>query len=295
MNRNNNNNSQMPPNQQQVPDHRLDEMQKQMRQLELQNAQLRATMDHLRQPQGNQPPVNPIFKPEVEDAIKQVVNQRLGPIETQYRQQIGFLADQLDKTKYELNYSGEKFKPYHDKVEQVHAQAIAENRYISREDALRLVFFEETGKKNVEPEPQAPTNTQPKFDPFFGTVIDPQTGKPVATDTSGFAPQEQVDQNGNQIMQPPAHNMQPPAQPQWQQPQQQFQQPQQQQVPPGAQSQQTQHPFGNAYGQFQLPQQGMNNPQAPAHQQPTGREALDLTSSDAALQAFENNFGDIPL
>jgi hypothetical protein len=296
MNRNNNN-SQMPPNQQQqnVPDHRLQEMQERLRQLELQNTQLRTTVDYMRQgPQGAaQPPANPIFKPEVEEAIKQVVNQRLQPMEQQYRQQIGFLADQLDEAKFNLNYSNDKFKPYHDKVKQIHQQAIAENRYITREDALKMVYFEETGKKNVEPTPQVQEPQQPKFDPFFGTTVDPTTGKPIMPDNSGFAPQEeQIMQQGQQ----PMHNMQAQQPMQWQQQQQQPQQQwQQQQVAPGAQAPMSQHPHGNAYGQFQLPNQGMNPQSAPQHQQNSARGPLGLDSSDADLQAFENNFGDIPL
>ncbi len=304
--------SQMPVNQQQqnVPDHRLNELQERLRQLELQNTQLRTTVDYLKQgPQNGQaqPNQQPLFKPEVEEAIKQVVQQRIAPLETQYRQQIGYLADQLDDARFNQNYGSEKFKPYHQKVEQVRQQALAENRYISREDALRLVYFEETGKKNVEPQPQAQVQTQPKFDPYFGTMVDPQTGKPITQDTSGFAPQEMVDENGNPVqthnMQAQPQNMQmqqvQQMQPQWQQaPTQQFQPQQQQQFAPGAQPprQMSNHPNGNAYGQnFQLPNQGLNQAAAPAHQQMNGRQALSLDSTDADLQAFENNFGDIPL
>lgn len=298
---------QMPVNQQQnqVPDHRIDEMQRQLQELKLQNTQLRTTVDFLKQgPQQGQPTnEQPLFKPEVEQAIMKVVQQRLQPMEQHFRQQVGFLADQLDESRFQLNYGNEKFKPYIPKVEQVRQQALAENRYITREEALRLVYFEETGKKNVEPQPpQNQPPAQPKFDPYFGTMVDPATGKPIAPQTSGFAPEEQVDQNGNP-MQPPVHNMQQPQQPQqmpWQQPPPQgMTQPQQfQGYGPGAMPPQNvgNHPNGNAYGQhFQLPSQGVNQPMAPAHQQGNGRAALSLDSSDADLQAFEQNFGDIPL
>lgn len=298
MNRNNNN-SQMPVNQpqQNVPDQRFDQMQERLRQLELQNTQLRTTVDYLQKAPATpgQPAREPLFKPEVEEAIMQTVQRMVQPIEQKYQHQIGYLADQLDEAKFQQNYNSDKFQPYLSKVEQVRQQAQAENRYLTREDALKLVYFEETGKKNVAPAPQQPQAPKaPVYDPFFNGMTDPDTGKPIQADNSGFAPQEQDGQN----MQP-QQNMQQNMQQgmQWQQPQQFQPQQQSQQTPPGAQQGQGHHPHGNAYGQhFQLPNQGMNPQSMPAHQQMNnGRQALGLESSDADLQAFENNFGDIPL
>jgi hypothetical protein len=161
-----------------------------------------------------------------------------------------------------------------------------------------MVYFDETGKKNVEPQaPQAPAApANPVFDPFFNTMVDPATGKPVnAQQTASYAPDEGQQQYQQQ---------QAPQQTPWQQqPQQMQQQPQQQQysqTPPGVRAPQaTNHPNGNAYGQqFQLPNQGVNPQMAPAYQQQnqnSGRQPLNLDSAEADLQAFEDNFGDIPL
>ncbi len=270
---------QMPPNQQPVPDHRFGEMQERLRQLELQNTQLRTTVDFLKQPQGQQQAQPSAFKPEVEEAIRSLVNQRLAPVETQYRQQIGYLADQLDQAKFDLHYGGEKFKPYHEKVEQLRQIEIAKGNYVPREDLLRMVHFEETGKKSVTPAPaEPPAQQQPKFDPFFQTMVDPVTGMPLQPD-----PEQQFQQP------------QQPA-PQYQQPVQQFQQPQQPPQPQHRPPVQSNHPYGNAYGQsFQLPGQGVNHPaatQSPQNQ----RAPLDLaTATDSDLEAFERNFGEIPL
>lgn len=276
---------QMPANQQQnVPDHRIDDVMKQLQELKLQNAQLRGTIDYMKQPQQG-PPQNqdPAFKPEVQQAIDARVKQMLEPLQTQFRQQVGYLADQLDEARYMQNYGGEKYKPFQSKVEQIRQQALAENRYITREQALQLAYFEEGKGKNPQPDPQAQQPQQPVFDPFFQTYVDPVTRKPIMQNQTGEAPQE-------------APEMQAP---QWQQ----EQQPQQQQQPqfgmqqPGA-GQRGVHPNGNAFGQqpqqFNLPQQGMN-PQAPSYQARDARQPLDLGASDADLQAFEDNFGDIPL
>ncbi len=279
---------QMPANQQQVPDHRMEQMQERLRQLELQNTQLRTTVDFMRKPQapGQPPQTNPAFKPEVEEAIKQTIQSIVGPMQEQHRQQVGYLADQLDQQKFQTSYAGnEKFQKLIPKVEELRQQALAENRYMTREEALRLAYFEETGKKNVAPEPQQQKQEAPVYDPFFNAVVDPQTGKPFVTDP--YAPVED-----------PAYQPQQ-QQPQWNQQQmqpQQFQQPQQQQTQQPQWGQQAPQQVAQQQfaPQFQLPQQGMN-PQAAPSYQPNGRGPLDLTASDADLQAFEQNFGDIPL
>lgn len=297
-----------PQGQGQIPDHRVAEMEQRLRQMELQNTQLRTTVDFLQR--GNQnpqaQPQQSAFKPEVADAIKQLVNERLAPMETQYKQQIGFLVDQLDQAKYQLNYGNEKFKPYHDKVEQIRQQEIARGNFVPREEILRMVHFEETGKKQVTPQPQQQAAEAPKppvFDPFFNTWVDPVTKMPVqpqgnqafAPDDPNQPPQTQQQMPGQQ--QPVQQQFQPPAQQQNWQPQPQMQQPQQHQVQPGVrQPMQTQHPYGNAYGQnFGLPGQGVNNP-ATTQNQPNPRAPLDLaTATEADLDAFERSFGEIPL
>lgn len=301
----NNQNPQMPPNQH-VPDHRVDEMMERIRTLELQNTQLRTTVDFLKQVPGTQNPQaqqNPAFKPEVQEAIRNEIKQMVSPMETQYRQQLGYLADQLDQAKFQSTYGGDKYAKLLPKVEHLRQQMQAQNQYVTREQALQMVWFEETGKKGLQPDPaQVPQQQQapqPKFDPFFGTYVDPVTGKPLQQQS--FAPEEQEQQPQQmqqQFQQPP----QAPQQMQWQQQQQAPQQQPVQQYQPMPQGfqpqhQQTAHPHGNAYGQqFQMPNQGVNSPHLPAHQQQNdGRRALSLESNDADLQAFEDKFGDIPL
>lgn len=294
---------QMPPNQpqgqgNQLPEHRLAELENRLRQAELQNTQLRTTLDFVQRGQQNpaQAPQQSAFKPEVADAIKQLVNERLAPMETQHKQQIGFLVDQLDAAKFQLNYGAEKFAPYQEKVEQIRQQEIARGNFVPREEILRMVYFEETGKKNVQPAPEAPAAPKaPVFDPYFNTYVDPDTKLPIQPNQN-FAPEQMQEQPQNM----PPQQM-PPAQPQFQpQPQQNWQppqQPQQFQVQPGArQPNQTMHPHGNAYGQnFGLPGQGVNTP-AQSGTQSNPRAPLNLeTATEADLQAFENSFGEIPL
>lgn len=271
---------QTPPNQP-MPDHRLNEIQEKMRQLELQNTQLRTTVDFLKQ--GGQPPQqerSPQFKPEVEEALKGFVKSQVDPIHVQYRQQIGYLADQLDQAKFQMNYGGEKYKAYMDKVENIRQQEIAQGKYVPREDILRMVYFEEAKSKAMTPDPAPQAEKkEPVFDPFFQTYVDPVTKMPI--------------QPGQQLEQEAA----PQTTPQMPQQMQTVQQVQPTQVQPGAlPPQQTNHPFGNAYGQnFGLPGQGLNSPNNPAPQA-NPRAPLDLaTISEADLEAFEKNFGEIPL
>lgn len=304
-------NSQTPPNPQSVPDHRFDEVMEKMRLLEMQNQQLRGQIDMMaktgqQQGQPGQTQQNSPFKPEVQQAITELVNQRLEQERTGFRQQIGMLYDQLDAVNFSAKYSGDKFAKYHDKVDRLRQQYQSQNQYITREDALRMVYFEETGKKDVAPQPQAqtpPPQQQPVYDPYFQTWVDPQTGRPIAGPQATPAPEE-GEADPNQQQQPGQQQWQrppPPAQQQQWAPPTQAQAPQAQptghfvpghRTPPGAN-----HPHGNAYGQtFQLPNQGLNQQAAPTHQAQGGaRSPLSLESSEADLAAFENQFGDIPL
>lgn len=300
---NQNNQSQGFPNQpqnqnQQVPDHRIAEMEKRFRDLELQNAQLRTTVDHLKgfAQQKPQQDGQPAFKPEVATAIEKLLEQKMAPMHEQYRQQIGFMQDRLDQANYRLTYGGEKYAPFHEKVEQIHQQNIAQGRWVPREEILRMVHFEEAGKKQTPPDPQqVQQQAQPKFDPFFNKFVDPQTGLPIQGAPEGFEDQGNGQQNQTQNFQP--QNQQVPP---WQQQQQVQQQPPQQnqygyQQPGVRQPMNTQHPHGNAFGQnFQLPNQGVNNP-AGQQNQPNPRAPLSLDSGEAELEAFERQFGEIPL
>lgn len=265
----------------------MDEMQERFRTMELQNAQLRAQIDMMAKQARGQAPTEPkkqLFQPEVEQALNQLVEERLRPIHDQYRNQLGYLADQLDQTKFQSQYGGDKYQKFTPKVEQLRQQYQAQGQYISREDALRMVYFEETAKKNLTPDPIQPaqpaTPPAPVYDPYFKAYVDPTTGKPI-TDMSQFAPPET----------PAPAAPQAPVMPQQQPPVQAYGQ-----HPPQAPNAQYQQPVAQAPAQqFVLPGQGVNQPAAATHQSANPRQALDLYSSEADLEAFENSFGDIPL
>lgn len=308
----NNQNPQMPPNQHQVPDHRITEMAEKLRQMELQNTQLRTQIDMLaqrNQPQqnSNEPDPGAAFQPEVKSALDKFIEtkmqSRLSQLDTQYRQQIGMLYDRLDEANYQLKYGGDKYKDLAPKVEQLRQQYQAQNQYITREEALRIVHFEESGKKQLNPDPAqtAPQKKDPVFDPYFNTFVDPDTRMPVKPHTPGSEAdienqmQNPAQQQFNQQGQPPAQGWQPPQQQAPQQPQgPQYGNYQPGQYQPQAQST---HPYQNPYGQqFQLPGQGVNNPAPPTHQAHGNRRVeLSLEATDADLEAFEKQFGDIPL
>lgn len=295
----NNYNSQMPPNQQneQVPSHRVDEMLEQMKQLQAQNQQLRQLIDQTARPNTQQP--KSAFNPEVEAALRQFVQQELNPMAEQMRQQVGMLYEATDEANYKLKYSDPKFSQYNDKVEKLRQEQQRQGRWVPREEALKMVYFEETGKK-APAAAQAPAPQQPVFDPYFNAMVDPATGKPVSMSAPQPGAEEGQQQNWQQQgqQQPPQYQQQPPA---WQQPQQQ-----QQQAPQNYQPQPTgfqrppsgysAHPYANPYGQPpQLPNQGVNS-QMPSDQSQRGApQALSLESSDADLEAFANRFGDVPL
>lgn len=290
-----NNNPQTPPNQQ-VPDHRLDQLTERLRTMELQNSQLRGQIDNMARsanPQANQPPKQSAFQPEVQKAITELVEEKLQAERQNHRQQIGYLADQLDQTKFQAQYGGEKYSKLLPKVDQLRQEYQAKNQYITREQALQMVYFEETGKKGMAPDPAAPPApapvAPPVYDRYLNQWVDPTTGQPVQPTPVQALQDESIEPQ----VQPPAQAWQPP-QPA-QQPNPQFGQ-----VPPGARMQpgQNMNPMVNPFGQnnFQLPGQGVNNP-APAHNQASGahRGPLNLESADADLEAFEARFGDIPL
>jgi hypothetical protein len=283
----NNQPNQMPSPQ--IPDHRMDELNDRLRTLELQNTQLRTTIDMLKQPANPQAqPSQQLFKPEVQEAIAATVKSIVEPMQQQFRHQIGYMADQLDQTRFASQYGGDKYAKLVPKVEQLRAQEQAQGRYITREEALRIVHFDESGKKQLDPAPVtvAPVQVQPKFDPYLQTWVD-EKGQP----TQYVPPQEQPQVQPQQTQQFQQVG-QFPAQPQTVQPQQV----QQVQWQPGVKPPvATNHPNGNAYGQqFTLPGQGMNQATTTG-QAPTMRGPLSLDSSESEMKAFETQFGDIPL
>ncbi len=314
-----------PNPQNQQPEHRLKELETKLRNLELQNVQLRTTLNHVNQPNNPaaQPaadPNTPVFDPSVKQAINSLVEAKLQPIQTQYQYALGALHDQVDEAKFNQKYGGEKFKPYMPKVQEMRQDAIAQNRFIGREDALKLVFFESEGKK-AQPAKIEPTH-QPQWDQNLGSFVHPGTtepwypGQPVKTP----APVPTVD--GQVPVQTPGQPVVQPQQVPGQPPQQLQQVPPQQvpqQVPPqGPQQVQSQEPqpfFQPEFGQqtqpaaqipLQTPQVPVQNnfqaPQLPdASPNPVGNfqdpnaMSIDLDSSPEDLDAWERKYGDQPL
>jgi hypothetical protein len=294
---NNNNNPQMPPSGQ-LPTHRTDEIAERLRQMETENANLRGQVNMMAQqfkpqPQQPQAPVESPFDEAVDRAlnqkIQQVLTQTISPLQEQVTQQIGYLVDKNDELAFNQSYSGDRFSKYKDKVESVRREYETKGKYIPREEALRIVYFEETGKK-AQPENPAPVTQEPKFDPYFGKMVNPETGKPLTEEeianynTPQAAPP--TEQPVDQYAQPPAYN-QPQAP----------QAPAFQPMPTGMQPPVNQnHPNNNPFqGMGELPPQGMNQPYGEQPTQQANALNLDVYASDDQLQAFDNKFGDVPL
>ena len=297
--RQNNPNTQVPPiqhqnqQQQQVPDHRFKELEDRLRNLSDQNQQLRGQVDYMAKNNGQQQapekPVESPFEQKVEDAlnakIQAAITKSMQPMESQFKEQIGYLVDKSDDMNYRMNYGGDKFAKYQAKVDEVRGDFQGRGRYISREDALRMVHFEETNKA-PKSDPQQVANAQPKFDPYFGQMVG-EDGQPIGQDNLAPSPEEQTPQ-------------QPPQQQQWpiqNQPQQVQQPAGVQQFNPNQQQQdmQTQANLSaNGYQTPNLPQQGVNQQfNSDQSVQNQGHMNLELDSSDADLAAFENKYGDI--
>lgn len=292
---NNNQNPQVPPNQN-LPQHRLDELMGEVKALRDQNQQLRGQIDYISrgQQQQNQqqqsqpqPPKSP-FDENIDRALEEkfawMMQQKLNPLVDQFKQQIGYVVDRTDEVSFQNQYGNERYKKYLDKVNTIRRDYEQRGQYIPREEALRIAYFEETGKKpQPAPQEQQPQQEQPKFDPYFGKMVGPD-GKPLTENP--------------EAVQQPLQQQQPTTQaPGWQQYPEQQQPPQQmqpqQQMPNGFSPQENQnHPTTNPFGQ--LPDQGINNPY-PGNPQATGHLTLDIQANDSDLKAFEDKYGDVPL
>jgi len=161
-----------------VPDHRLDEIMQKLRTFESENARLRGTVDALmqrpQQMQQEQAQEESPFQPEVERALQarfeREMAKRFAPIEQQTKQAIGALADQNDALKFSLRYGQDVYEKYQDKIERIREERSRTGQWVSREDAYRLVFFDENGKKPaVNPQTAQPAAPQaPAVDPYTG-------------------------------------------------------------------------------------------------------------------------------
>jgi hypothetical protein len=281
MNQNNNNNN--TPNGQ-VPDYRLQEMQSQMRQMAEENKRLRNTFDQMmiqqRQPAQQQQEQKSPFAPEVDSAIEQKFRALVQPIVHQTQQTIGSLIDQNDQLRFNQTYGGETYQKYSDRIERLREDRGRMGQYVSREDAYKHIYFEETNKKpQIKPEPpKAPTG--PQFDPYTGRVllspeseqVDPNQipqdpNQPQALQQPNQMQPNQIQQQNFQAMNPNQ---------QYQQPMQQQQQVQQQELPP-------------------LPQASMNPSSAPMASSQGRIGNLDLETDNRNLDTWANKYGDIPL
>jgi hypothetical protein len=267
---------------QQVPDHRLDEMQRRLRELETQNAQLRGQVDILAKPQqaptqGDDP--YKAFDPKVGDALKTVLTTEVQKLQETFRQQIGFLYDKADSLEFDTKYGSERFQKLRDRVEQIRQEQQLKGQWVSREQALQMAHFEATGKKPMpdqKKEEPAPAQ-QPVWDQYLQTYVDPTTGKPAQIPTLQTQPEPQPPQ-ASQTPQVPPQNIP--------------------QAPPQAPPQNFQGVPGTVPGELnlsdQLPGQGVNAPAAPAPNQ-QGHMAVDLGSSEQDLDAWAEKYGDVPL
>lgn len=165
--------------QQTIPKYRFDEVLDRLRMLEDQNTQLRSTLDtvYSRQQQAQQPAQQDEspFEPNTQKAIRQEFQKLLSVEAKKFEGQLGYLHDQNDALRFQLLY-GQKYGDYVDKIERLRAQKSAQGNYVTREDALKLLVFEETGRK---PQPQATKPTGPKLDPYTQTIVE----EPAQTET----------------------------------------------------------------------------------------------------------------
>ena len=210
-----------------VPDHRLDEIMQKLRAFESENMRLRGTVDALmtRQQapmQAPEPEESP-FQPEVERALNQrferEMAKRFAPIEQQTKQAIGALADQNDHLKFALRYGQDTWEKFQDKIERVREERSRAGQWVSREDAYRLVYFDEHGKKPAVTPQSVPAVPQaPAFDPYTGVMREPVAAATQAQDESTAAPLQPQAQAPS--VQAPAQTPLPPLPPQTQAPMQ---------------------------------------------------------------------------
>lgn len=245
----------------QVPDYRLNEIMEEMRKMRDENQRLRGTIDHIyaQQNQRQQQPQEqdqPLFEPQIEQALEKKIRKMVEPVAQQSRNQMGMLYDKNDLLEFQLRYGPENYNKYSDKIETLRQQATHQGKYLTREEAYKLVYFEETNKKpQQKPVEAQPNAVAPQFDPYTGMVMQPQT-------------------------QPQQAPQQPAQQPQQVQPQVPQQQPQQIQT--------QQQPAED----FNLP---MDVATSGSRQQPVVTRGLDLTTEDRGLDAWADKYGDVPL
>lgn len=164
------------PNPAQVPDQRLQQISDQLRQIAQENAQLRAHIDA--QTQAIRQPIAPkpaLFDERTQQALDQYVNEKMKPIVTDYQNRLGFMADQTDALKFQLEHGVDTYKKNAEKIEALRQEKQAQGQWIPRSDAYKFVHYEETSKKPAVI-PEAPKG--PMFDPYVQKWVTPDSALP---------------------------------------------------------------------------------------------------------------------
>lgn len=170
-----NNNPQAPPAApaSSIPDQRFEELQKQMRAYREENQQLRGQVDFLaRQGQKPNEPKSSPFKPDAEKAIEEKFASMMQSHQQNFAATVGMMKDDLDQTKFETRYRDSNYAKYLPRVEEEMASMRNRGQWMPREEVLKHLYFEETGRKAKEPATQA-TPQGPVWDPYVGRYVNP--------------------------------------------------------------------------------------------------------------------------
>lgn len=272
----------------QVPDHRMSEISEQLRRMREENQQLRNTLNQVYQRQMTPPPTGKKespFDPKVDQALQErlndIIQERFEPKLKQAENAIGALADRNDALEFQIKWGKEAVEKYGPKIEELKKAQEQNGRWISREEAYKHIFFEETARK-PQPKPEGPK--PPQFDPYLNRFVGQEAPQLVEADAQ-LPGQQQIPGQPQQPGQFPG--------------QQQFQQMPQAQYPVQNAGQYPQQPWQ------QQPQQNPGIPNLPPmtdqrpvsnlpNANPSGM-GLDLTSDEAALASWEKKFGDSPI
>lgn len=244
----------------QVPDHRLEELMAQQRRLAEENQRLRGMIDQIyqRTPQAQpqEKPKSP-FTEDVDRALEEKFKALVTPLQQRYQQDVGALYEQNDLLRFQQVYGGDQYQKYQDKIEALRADRQRMGQWISREDAYKHVYYEETAKK-AQPKPEPPkANQVPMLDPYTGRIIEAAPATETAPPVPPVAPPQAA----------PAAAQGPVLQTQ--------------QTPPAATS-----PMP------QLPPQVMNQAAPPAvENRPMGR--IDVDMPPEQLEAWAQKYADV--
>jgi hypothetical protein len=274
-------NIQQPPNNQ-VPDHRFQELQEQLRKLADDNLKLQGTINYMAQQQNQRQPQNPqapnpedsVFKPEVNEAIDKRIQRQLQQETQKYANGFNVLAEQNDNLRFQIQYGVDTYKKLGPQIETLRQQRVNSGQpWLSREDAYKQIYFEENQRKPKE----NPVQAQPvasMFDPYTQTWVTPQANQPA--------------QQPNQQVQPPNTAVVPAPQVP----------PQNQNIPldvmpqvqPLPQNTQT---YQNQRDDFNLPPQETPAPGSSAAGNPGSPGRLDITTDEKSLDAWAEKFANV--